>query len=122
MDSKNTPNISNIDGDLEVVEGTKSTYSVLNENAINYKWSVSGNPEINFQQNYAEVLWKTPGTYTITVTPISSCSTAPQKSIEVKVLEKNDYDIKITGDTNVKEFSTNKTYRVSELSAILCCT
>ncbi len=87
---RDAPNLSgNILGETGVCRNDRVFYSVPNAEGVSYQWSLSGNgATLTSLENTALVDWKKSGTYTLTVTPTTSCGTGEAASIEVTVFEK----------------------------------
>ncbi|WP_248724392.1 YCF48-related protein [Seonamhaeicola sp. ML3] len=88
----------------------KERYKVLNESGVHYKWSVSGDNEINYNNESAEVFWKTPGNYTLSVTAYNECSQGKTRTINVIVEDVEESPVIIEGNTEVSEYSLNNSY------------
>jgi len=111
--TKSPPNSPGyIQGNHIISSQSIEEYSVNKDMDVYYKWTVSGDNEINYNENKAEILWKSPGTYTVTVTPFNNCGDGTAKEIIVTVEEDWDTPI-ITGEIEVDEFSLNNEYFTS---------
>jgi ELWxxDGT repeat protein len=102
-------NLGNIDGNLTVSSQSMEEYSVYKDENVHYEWAVSGDNEINYTKNKAEILWKSVGTHTVTVTPFNNCGYGTSKEIIVTIEEDWSAPI-ITGEIEVDEFSLNNEY------------
>ena len=96
-----------IEGDKLVMAGTTTSYSVFQETGQNFSWEVSGDHDLFFEENNAKITWDKPGNYTISVTPYSSCKSGTTRQIEITVQEKQHSDPVISGDVEVRQYSTN---------------
>lgn len=59
--------------------GTQN-YSVSPQAGVNFSWTLSGGGTVLPSNNIASINWTTPGTHTITVTPLNSCGSGQSKS------------------------------------------
>ncbi len=111
--TKNSPTIPGyIEGNTNVASQSKEEYSVIKESGINYKWTVSGDNEINYIDNKAHVLWKTSGTHVVTVTPFDGCGEGTWRE-KIVTVEDIQFNPAIEGNTEVVQFSMNNEYLTS---------
>lgn len=74
-----------INGDRTVRVGDQEIYTVVKQSDNSYAWSVTGNNDLVFEDNFARVTWETPGEYILEVTPYATCKTGTPSQIIVKV-------------------------------------
>ena len=98
-----------IQGNQIISSQSIEEYSVNNDVNVHYKWTVSGDNKISYNENKAEILWKSPGIYTVRVTPFDNCGSGIAKEIIVTVEEDWDAPV-ISGETEIIEFSLNNEY------------
>lgn len=116
IDYQTPPTISTvIEGDNVVESQSREEYSINNNSDTNYRWAVSGDNEISYKGNRAQVFWNLPGTYIVSVTPFNNCGDGPSREISVTVVD-IDLNPEITGDQEVDEFSSNHEYLTSNNS------
>jgi len=92
--------ITQIVGDTVVCQGIK-TYSVTNENGVNYNWQLSGGGSIVTIGNTSTINWTTAGIYTLTVATTNDCGSGNTISKTVTVIETPTQPTTIVGNTSV---------------------
>jgi photosystem II stability/assembly factor-like uncharacterized protein len=113
ISTRNAPTITSpIEGNKNTLVNVKENYSVLNEIGTNYKWSVTGDNVIIYKDNKAEILWKSAGSYVVTLTPFNGCGDGKSRDISVVVNQNNTVNPVIQGDVDVLEYSLNNSYSV----------
>jgi photosystem II stability/assembly factor-like uncharacterized protein len=60
-----------ITGPVQVIAGSSNHYNVSMYPGVGYQWSISGGGKLSFSGSNANVIWSTPGTYTLTCKPSS---------------------------------------------------
>lgn len=73
-------------GNSNICLGNQS-YSVLQESGISYSWDISGGGAIIENGNSADVLWTTPGQYTVSVTPSNNCGNGQSRTQTIEVYD-----------------------------------
>lgn len=101
-------NAGYITGDTTIVVLNKMLYSVPAVSNTNYKWTVSGNASVEYQNNTATVAWKNSGQYTLQVTPYNSCGTGESRTLTVNVEDMPEPEL--TGPDSVLSHATNVVY------------
>ena len=108
----NTPNLpvnaGYILGDTTVAVLNKVIYSVPAIANTYYRWSTSGDANIEYQNNNIIIAWKKGGQYTLQATPYNSCGNSQARTITVDVEDMP--DPQITGPDSVLSHSINVLY------------
>ncbi|MDN3620808.1 YCF48-related protein [Polaribacter undariae] len=97
-----------INGDINVVEKSKSSYSINQGFNTSYKWSVTGNNSIEYANNIAKVNWQEPGQFVVSVSSFNDC----EEVVGARDLIVNVYNTpnpNIVGSSEVLNF-TNEVY------------
>lgn len=102
--------IAQIVGDTVVCQGIK-TYSVTNENGVNYNWTLSGGGSIVALSNTATINWTTAGTYTLSVSPSNDCGFGSTVTKTIVVIETPTQPSSIVG--NISVCNGSETYSVT---------
>lgn len=97
-------NAGYISGDLSVRTGTEEIYTVLKHSDNKYAWEVTGGQNLMFEDNFARIIWDTPGEYTLKVIPYATCQMGNASEIIVSVYD-NMLPPQINGPTEVVENS-----------------
>lgn len=100
---------SEIKGEIELCEGSYN-YSVPRIRDVDYSWQISGGGVLQQSVNTASVDWKTPGNYTIAVTPENRCGTGEFRSLSIEMKDIPETPQPISGkETSCIELETYST-------------
>ncbi|NJN78018.1 MAG: PKD domain-containing protein [Saprospiraceae bacterium] len=92
--------LTQIVGDTVVCQGIK-TYSVTNENGVNFNWQLSGGGSIVALGNTATINWTTAGIYTLTVSTSNDCGSGNTITKTVTVIQSPTQPSAIVGNISV---------------------
>ncbi|RCH56202.1 hypothetical protein DJ568_05560 [Mucilaginibacter hurinus] len=107
--TKITPaNAGYIKGETYVEVNQKTDYHMPVEYNTYYKWTISGNPFVQYGTNSVTVAWKKAGKYTVEATPYTNCGLGKSRTIEVTV--ESLPAPQITGPAVVESFSKSEYY------------
>ena len=93
-----------------------NNYSVINDPAITYTWTLNGGGTVTPNGNTATVNWQTAGIYTLSVVPQTICGVGIPRSMTVQVSDVPNIPQLVTGDTSV--CVGNRLYSISQVSGV----
>jgi hypothetical protein len=75
---------STVVGNLNTCIGTES-YSVVGNTTTNYTWALSSGGVLTSGGASANIIWTTPGTHTLVITPSNICGTGTPRTVNVTI-------------------------------------
>lgn len=76
---------STVIGNLNVCKNSSEVYSVVGSTTTNYTWTISGGGILTSAGSSASVVWTSPGTHTLTISPANVCGTGTPRSVNIIV-------------------------------------